>query len=170
MFFLSIPRPPSSTRSDPIFPYTTRFRSPHLARKPDGTWIAAPGPVIWHTPLADLLHYDVGRLDPASRYARNFPDQKPVDGTRLPVLEQVFALVRRSGNAAVRFNIETKINPLKPDESAPPAQITAALVKAIRDGCMAGRATIQSFDWRTLTEAPRIALDLQRVPLTIDAT
>ncbi|MFC3677220.1 glycerophosphodiester phosphodiesterase [Ferrovibrio xuzhouensis] len=143
---------------------------PHLARKPDGTWIAAPGPVIWHTPLADLLHYDVGRLDPASRYARNFPDQKPDDGTRLPTLDQVFALVRKSGNTAVRFNIETKINPLKPDESAPPTQITAALVKAIRDGGMMQRATIQSFDWRTLTEAARIAPALPRVHLTIEGT
>lgn len=142
---------------------------PHLARL-NGQWIAAPGPVIWQTPLADLLRYDVGRLDPASRYARNFPDQKPVDGTHLPTLDQVFALVRKSGNGAVRFNIETKINPLKPDESAPPAQITAALVKAIRDAGMAQRAAIQSFDWRTLREAARIAPDLPRVHLTIEGT
>lgn len=143
---------------------------PHLARKPDGIWIATPGPVIWQTPLADLLRYDVGRLDPSSRYARNFPDQKPVDGTHLPTLEQVFALVKKSGNQGVRFNIETKINPLKPDESAPPAQITAALVRAIRDGGMMQRATIQSFDWRTLKEAARIAPDLPRVHLTIEGT
>ena len=143
---------------------------PHLARRPDGRWIAAPGPVIWHTPLAELLRYDVGRLDPASRYAGHFPEQKPVDGTRLPTLDQVFALVRKSGNGLVRFNIETKISPLKPDESAPPARITAALVKAIRDGGMAQRATIQSFDWRTLKEAARIAPELPRVHLTIEGT
>src|SRR3546814_7544323 len=35
---------------------------------------------------------------------------------------------------------------------------------------MAGRATIQSFDWRTLTEAARIAPDLPRVHLTIEGT
>jgi glycerophosphoryl diester phosphodiesterase len=142
---------------------------PHLARL-NGQWIAAPGPAIWHTSLADLLRYDVGRLDPASRYGRNFPDQNPVDGTRLPTLDQVFALVRKSGNQTVRFNIETKINPLKPDESAPPAQIAAALVKAIRVGGMAQRADIQSFDWRTLKEAARLAPELPRVHLTIEGT
>src|SRR3546814_18478516 len=29
-FFLMIRRPPRSTRTDTLFPYTTRFRSPHL--------------------------------------------------------------------------------------------------------------------------------------------
>src|SRR3546814_11239478 len=28
LFFLSIPRPPRSTRTDTLFPYTTLFRSP----------------------------------------------------------------------------------------------------------------------------------------------
>src|SRR3546814_17433748 len=28
-FFLRIRRPPRSTRTDPLFPYTTLFRSPH---------------------------------------------------------------------------------------------------------------------------------------------
>src|SRR3546814_15581807 len=35
-FFVMIPRPPSSTRTDTLFPYTTLFRSFLLHGKPDG--------------------------------------------------------------------------------------------------------------------------------------
>src|SRR3546814_16401060 len=36
LFFLSIRRPPRSTRTDTLFPYTTLFRSPRLFRMPLG--------------------------------------------------------------------------------------------------------------------------------------
>lgn len=140
---------------------------PHLARL-DNTWITAPGPVIWQSAVEELRRYDVGRLDPASRYGQTYPEQKPVDGTRMPVLEQVFALVARSGNTAVRFNIETKLNPAKPDESAPPDQFAAALVQAIRHAGLSQRTSIQSFDWRTLKAASALAPEIPRVHLTIE--
>ncbi|MCW0233377.1 MAG: glycerophosphodiester phosphodiesterase [Ferrovibrio sp.] len=142
---------------------------PHLARL-DGKWIAAPGPAIWHSTLDALQRYDVGRLDPASRYGQTYPEQKPVDGTRMPLLEQVFALAAKSGNADVRFNIETKLSPLKPDESAPPAQLAQALVQAIRQAGLGHRSSIQSFDWRTLKEAAKLAPEIPRVHLTIEGT
>lgn len=140
---------------------------PHLARL-DSKWIAAPGPVIWQSTAEDIRRYDVGRLDPASRYGQTYPEQKPMDGTRMPLLEQVFALVAKSANTTVRFNIETKINPSKPDESAPPEQLAAALVQAIRDAGMAQRASIQSFDWRTLKAVAALAPEIPRVHLTIE--
>ncbi|WP_300299496.1 glycerophosphodiester phosphodiesterase family protein, partial [Ferrovibrio sp.] len=132
---------------------------PHLARL-EGTWIATPGPAIWHSTLAELQRYDVGRLDPASKYGQGFPEQKPADGARLPRLEDVFALVAKSGSTSVRFNIETKLNPLKADETAAPAQLAQALVQAIRMAGLSQRASIQSFDWRTLAEAARLAPEI----------
>ncbi len=142
---------------------------PYLARL-DNKWIAAPGPAIWQSTAEEIRRYDVGRLDPNTRYGQTYPEQRAVDGTRMPLLEQVFALVAKSGNTTVRFNIETKLNPAKPDESAPPEQFAAALVKAIRDGGMAQRATIQSFDWRTLKAAAALAPEIPRVHLTIEGT
>lgn len=142
---------------------------PHLVRL-DGKWIAAPGPAIWHSTLDDVQRYDVGRLDPTSRYGQTYPEQKPVDGTRMPLLEQVFALATKSGHADLRFNIETKLSPLKPDESAPPEQFAQALVLAIRQAGLGHRSSIQSFDWRTLREAARLAPEIARVHLTIEGT
>src|SRR3546814_5220442 len=44
-FFLMIRRPPRSTRTDTLFPYTTLFRSPAVDRQPqrreDSAWPAA---------------------------------------------------------------------------------------------------------------------------------
>jgi glycerophosphoryl diester phosphodiesterase len=83
-----------------------------------------------------------------------------VDGTKIPRLADLFALVRKSGNDLVRYNIETKISPLAPTETAAPEAFARALISAVRAAGMAQRTAIQSFDWRTLKivqqEAPEI--------------
>ena len=40
----------------------------------------------------ELARYDIGRLNPASDYARQFPAQQAADGPRFPTLAQVLAL------------------------------------------------------------------------------
>ena len=80
------------------------------------------------------MKYDVGRLNPASTYGRPFTEQKPVDGTRIPRLAEVFALAAKAGNGTVRFNIETKVDPTMPQATLPPAEFTRALIAAIRAG------------------------------------
>jgi glycerophosphoryl diester phosphodiesterase len=137
-----------------------RGMTPDIARGPDGRWISLPGPLIHDVTYAELERYDVGRLDPASGYARKFPDQVPADGARVPRLADLFALVRKAGNDAVRFNIETKLSPEGPAETLPPGPFARAVIAAIRAGGMEKRSMIQSFDWRTLkivqAEAPAI--------------
>ncbi len=134
---------------------------PDTTRGPDGQWLAAPGQAIKEITYAEILRYDVGRLNPSTAYGKRYPEQKAVDGTRIPKLADVFALAKRSGNTAVRFNIETKIDPRKPQETLPPETFARAVIAEIRAAGMAGRATLQSFDWRTLkvaqAEAPEIA-------------
>ncbi|HUF81255.1 MAG TPA: glycerophosphodiester phosphodiesterase [Burkholderiales bacterium] len=135
--------------------------NPDIARGPDGHWLRQAGPAIWRLTFGELQRYDVGRLNPSSAYARRWPEQRPVDGTRVPRLADVFALARKSGNAAVRFNIETKISPLAPHETAGPEDFARQVIAEIRAAKVEKRATIQSFDWRTLAvvqkEAPEIA-------------
>ena len=133
---------------------------PNTARGPDGKWLSAPGPMIHNLTYAELERYDVGRLNPQTRYARQFPDQVPVDGTHIPRPADLFALVKKAGNDAVRFNIETKLSPEAPGETLAPGPFARALIAAIRAGGMEKRSMIQSFDWRTLevvqAEAPQI--------------
>ena len=132
-----------------------------ITRGPDGQWIEGAGPPIREFTYQELQRFDVGRIDPASEYAKRFPHQQPVDGTRMPRLADVFALARKAGNEQVRFNIETKISPLHPERTVSPEAFARAFISVIRGAGMAGRVTIQSFDWRTLAvvqkEAPEIA-------------
>ena len=135
--------------------------NPDVARGPDGRWIEKKGPAISALTFAELSRFDVGRLKPDTNYAKRFPEQVPVDGARHPRLADVFALVRAAGNSRVRFNIETKISPLAPLETLPPGPFAHKVIEEIRRAGMQRRATIQSFDWRTLQfvqkEAPEIA-------------
>lgn len=135
--------------------------NPDITREPDGKWLEKPGPAIWSLTFKELQHYDVGRIQPGSKYAARWPAQQPVDGTHIPRLADVFALVRKGGNEAVRFNIETKISPLEPNETTTPEDFARKLILAVRSAGMAERTAIQSFDWRTLAvvqkEAPEIA-------------
>ena len=107
--------------------------NPDLTRL-DGQWIAAAGPVIRTLTLADLKRYDIGRLNPASKYAQQFPEQKPVDGERFPTIEEFFAMA----GPDVRFNIEIKTNPNKPDLTLDPERFAELAVAAIRKGKAGG--------------------------------
>lgn len=140
--------------------------NPDITRGPDGQWLAGRGPVIFHTPAAELQRYDVGRLKPGSRYAAQYPEQQAVDGARLPTLDALFALVKRAGNPALRLALETKLNPLAPDDTAAPEPFARALVAAVRDAGLASRVSILSFDWRTLQLIQREAPEVTTVYLT----
>src|SRR5581483_9467797 len=55
----------------------------------DGEWLQKPTPLIKDLTLAELKRYDVGRLNPASDYAKAHPHCMPVDGERIPTLSEV---------------------------------------------------------------------------------
>ena len=141
--------------------------NPNITRDKDGRWLEKPGPAIQSITFSELQQYDVGRLKPNTNYAKSFPEQKAVDGTRIPRLADLFALVKKSGNGQVRFNIELKVSPLKPDETLDPETYTKRVVELIRKEGMEARASILSFDWRTLQVVQEIAPEIPTVYLTV---
>ena len=139
--------------------------NPDVVRGADGRWIGTAGPPIHSLTLAELKRYDIGRINPASRYAKQFPEQKPVDGERFPTLAEVFAVA----GPDVRFNIEIKTDPTKPDQAPDPATFARLAVDAIRAAKAGDRATLQSFDWRALIEVKRLAPEIPTSCLTIES-
>ena len=141
--------------------------NPAIARGPDGSWIGrgAQRPIKTMT-FADLQLFDVGRLDPNSRYAARFATQQAVDGARIPRLRDVIDLAARAGNDVVRFSVETKLSPLAPEETINPKAFAAAVVAVLRDLGVTHRSSVQSFDWRTLRHIQRIAPEIPTVYLT----
>jgi glycerophosphoryl diester phosphodiesterase len=159
------------TKDDVVVIHHDLRLNPDIARGPDGQWLDKPGPNIRDLTFDELQKYDVGRLKPGTKYAQDFPDQQPVDGTRIPRLSDLFDLVKKSGNAKVGFDCETKISPLEPDATLPPEAFAKRVVAEIRKHGMAERTMIQSFDWRTLQvvqkEAPEIRTMYLSSPRTL---
>jgi glycerophosphoryl diester phosphodiesterase len=141
--------------------------NPDFTRDAAGKWIAEPGPVVFALTRDELQAYDVGRLKPGTPYAARFPEQEPADGQRIPNLADVFALAATVRNTTVRFNVETKLDARHPDLTAAPEPFADAVIAVVRAAGMAERTTLQSFDWRTLRYAQKVAPEIQTVCLTV---
>ena len=151
-------------------------------------------PLVWHDPViqpekcadtgpafaGDPLYPYVGKLvhdltlaqirtlDCGKRLAE-FPHAEVVRGNKIATLPQVFALTD-SHRAAVRFNIETKVEADKPDTSASPEEFVDIILAAVRSADKVDRVEIQSFDWRTLPMVRRLEPSIPLVALWDETT
>ena len=82
--------------------------------------------------------------------------------------KRAIGLTRRSGNEAVRFNVEIKLNPNEPELFPGPQLFAETVVQALRGQGVAERATIQSFDWRVLAPVRRLAPEIAIACLTVE--
>lgn len=151
------------TRDDVVVISHDPFLNPDLVRL-DGQWLAAAGPAIRTLTLDELKRYDIGRMNPTSKYAQQFPEQKPADGERFPTLEELFAMA----GPKVRFNIEIKTDPGRPDLTPDPERFAELATAAIRKAEASARTTIQSFDWRGLVAVRRLAPEIATACLSIE--
>ena len=143
-----------------------RYLNADITRDAQGKFLTERGPTIASLTFAELQSYDVGRQNLASNYAKSFPQQRGTEGERVPTLASLFNLVARRGATDVRFNIETKLSPNAASETLAPEPFVRALIAEIRKAGLTSRATIQSFDWRTLQIAQREAPEIVTVHLT----
>ena len=134
--------------------------NPDLTRDAQGGWIGAPTPWLKSLTLSQLRLYDVGRPRPGSRSAAAFPSQLPRDGQRIPTLASLFDRMKELGAGGVRVNLEVKMHPQRPDERPPWEAIVDALLAEVKAAGMAGRVTVQGFDWRALQRVQQLAPDL----------
>lgn len=142
------------------------YVSPDLARGPDGAYVANKDLLVRSLTLAELKRYDIGALNPAGSYAKQWPEQKSVAGERYPTLAELLQLIKASGKP-VRLNLETKLSPERPGDTPPPAEFVRRVLDVLRQEDFVARTTLQSFDWRTLAAARAQAPDLATSCLTI---
>jgi len=129
--------------------YHDRALNPVITRDESGMFITEPI-LVNRLTLSQLKSFDVGRINPNSDYAKQFSEQQPLDGTRIPALSTLFKQIKNLGNKSIRFNIETKISPEKPNDTVRPAIFARKLLDVVREHGMQSRVTIQSFNWRVL--------------------
>ena len=105
--------------------------------------------------LAELRRFDVGRINPGTKYAQRF-----AGAARRPTA----SVSRRSPScsrwslppaSSVRFNIETKLAPDARRDARDPRPSPVSWSRPCRAAGWRSRTTIQSFDWRTLRIAVR---------------
>jgi len=106
--------------------------------------------------LEELARFDVGRLNPDSAYARFFPDQFPVDGTRLPTMHEVVRLAEKATGKKIGYQIEMKTDPARPDYSPPPDAFAAAVYQVLKEEGIIDRVEVHAFDFRCLYELQKL--------------
>ena len=145
-----------------------RRLSPDRTRDATGAWLAPPGALLHALDLAQVSALDVGRAAPGGTTESAFP--RTGASRRHPHSDPRRSAGSRSAAGAewLRFNIETKLTPLAPEESAPPADFARAVVAVLRAEGMIERAELQSFDWRVLHAARRLEPDLATVCLSVE--
>jgi glycerophosphoryl diester phosphodiesterase len=111
-----------------------------------------------HTLLLSELHeYDCG-----AKQNPNFATQVPVPGTRIPTLDEVFAL---SKGTRVGFNVETKIFADHPEYTPAPEPFTQLILDLVRKHRIENRVILQSFDPRTLRVMKKLDASIPRSAL-----
>lgn len=148
-----------SAEGVPIVSHDTAA-NPDITRDASGRWLQSRGQPFHQLTLAQIGELDVGRINPASRYARDFAQQQGVDGERIPTLAAVFERVKRLRADHARFNIELKRHPERAQESPEPEAFVRAVLEVVRSEGMASRTSLQSFDWGLLKIAQRLAPEL----------
>lgn len=109
--------------------------------------------VIREMTLAELKRWDCGaKANPA------YPKQQAVPGTRVPTLDEVFALAKKG---RFEFNVETKIFPQRPAVTPSPERFAELMLAAIRKHGLERRVIVQSFDFRTLKVLRKLAPEVR---------
>lgn len=103
--------------------------------------------------LAQVREWDCGKVQNPRQ-----PKQVAVPGTKMPTLDEVFALAPRG---TFQFNIETKIYPSLPQLSPPPNEFAALVLAQIRKHKLEKRVILQSFDFRTLHAMKKLAPEIR---------
>ncbi len=135
--------------------------NPDTARDTRGAYVGGDAPLLRELTFPQLESYDVGRLRAGSGYAARYPDQKPVDGARIPALAEALAAC-----APLDLLIEIKSFPDRPDLTLAPERLVEAVVQVLRETGLIRKAVLYAFDWRVLEAAALLAPSLRRGCLT----
>ena len=148
----------------------THDRDPSPAKCVD-TAPAFPGdPEFPYVPgttyIRNLTLAQVRTIDCGSLRLAQFPDQELAPGARMPLLSEVFDLVKAYRAHGVTLNVETKVEAGAPEQTAPREQFVQVVARQVRRARMLDQVTIQSFDWGALMRMRQVEPRLPIVALT----
>jgi len=116
-------------------------------------------------PFRLLTLAQVRTLDCGYQPTPDHPDQRAVSGAHVPELREVVDLLRERGADDVGLNVEIKVQADDLGLTVPRTEYAAKVWAVLDEGGVADRATIQSFDWASLTAVHHIAPGARLVAL-----
>ena len=123
---------------------------PAITRDSAGNWIERPSPRIKDLTFNELRTYDVGRLQPDTKYGARYPEQTAIDGARIPALDAVIDLIKDCAPADFKLYLELKTAPLEPESGADPVALAKTTAECIQSHAFSSQVTFISFDWLAL--------------------
>jgi glycerophosphoryl diester phosphodiesterase len=109
--------------------------------------------VIREMTLEQLRQWDCGGVQNPE-----FPKQMTLAGTKVPTFVEVLELAK---DTKVELNVETKISPEQPEYTPEPEVFARMVIEEVKRFGLESRVILQSFDWRTLDAAKKIAPEIR---------
>jgi glycerophosphoryl diester phosphodiesterase len=116
--------------------------------------------------IKDLTLAQVRTLDCGSQTLPQYPEQQKSPGAKMPLLSEVFDLVKHYQADKVWMNIETKVEAGAPEQTAPREEFVQIVAHEVREAGMLDRVSVQSFDWGALMRMREVEPRLPIVALT----
>ena len=149
----------------PVVTHNHRLHAPTF-RSPIGAFLDPETPKVSDLSWSDIQKYDIGRLDPASDYGRRFPDQRQMDGVRVPRLAELLDLVATPEHPDAHLMLEMKSDPDLAGEGGYRSGFIETVVAEVRGKGLDKRTLLHSFDHELLAECRRLAPDMPLSYLT----
>jgi glycerophosphoryl diester phosphodiesterase len=122
--------------------------NPDLTRDRDGNFITQPIPIS-KLNFSQLADYNVGLINPLSKYCSYFPEQQKVAYASIPSLRDAIHTVQER-NPSVNFQIEIKTDPKRPHLTVSIDAFSEALIALLNDLEIISMTEVQAFDFRCL--------------------
>jgi glycerophosphoryl diester phosphodiesterase len=140
------------TKDGILVVYHNTTLDPNITRDESGKFITKPVP-IRHLTYKELQRYNVGQINPKTKYASFFKAQRVANLAKIPTLRAVIALVKKNTNKSVGFQMEIKAHTddLKKD-AAFYTKLISTLYQLLKDENIIDQTEVQSFEWPLLIQ------------------
>ncbi len=139
-----------------------------ILRNEQGDWISKPWPPVITLSRVDMQHYDVGRYRPGSKEEASSPHYQPVDGEKIPFLDQFLMVCGQAGTSIPDLWIELKTTPFQRDISSDPDTLLLRVLELVDHAGMVSGVTLLAFEWNLLVKAMEWCPGIRTNFLSID--
>lgn len=138
-----------------------------ITRDQNGDWLNTTGPALCDLSLEEIQQYDIGRYLAGSTEENSYPDYQPIDGEKIPTLDQFLATHSQHKNNPALW-IELKSSPFDRDSGPDPKELLDKIMLLILHYDLVQHCILIAFEWDLLVLAKKNYPNIQTDFLTIN--